>query len=309
MCISGKPHSFLVSSLGLLLVFRTNSAYQRFAEGRKIWENILSVSRNISRLATLYEKDLGGERRHRILRLLGAFPYLLHRHIIPGTGCLDPKEYQQLKGTKFAMKLNEFVDRNEKVDYYSDLTSTLSSGNIVSYLYSTTKAKLKRIFRLRRRSRRFISGNDNGESPIYQVEASSKDPNDYDDEECDVCMVDKRSLAWCLLPPSALRKLTKEKLCPPLWCCDRMSAEICEIPFSTIFTSRERLAFLSQIDKLSKSIGECERIHQTAVPLNYARHSLRSLTIWLFSLPFALVADFGLLTAPVMGVISWLLFG
>jgi hypothetical protein len=44
-------------------------------------------------------------------------------------------------------------------------------------------------------------------------------------------------------------------------------------------------------------------------PLNYARHSLRSLTIWLFSLPFALVSEFGVLTAPVMGVISWLLFG
>jgi Bestrophin, RFP-TM, chloride channel len=30
MCISGTAHSFLVSALGLLLVFRTNSAYQRF---------------------------------------------------------------------------------------------------------------------------------------------------------------------------------------------------------------------------------------------------------------------------------------
>jgi hypothetical protein len=30
ICIGSAPHSFLVSSLGLLLVFRTNSAYQRF---------------------------------------------------------------------------------------------------------------------------------------------------------------------------------------------------------------------------------------------------------------------------------------
>ena len=30
MCIGSTPHNFLVSSLGLLLVFRTNSAYQRF---------------------------------------------------------------------------------------------------------------------------------------------------------------------------------------------------------------------------------------------------------------------------------------
>lgn len=44
-------------------------------------------------------------------------------------------------------------------------------------------------------------------------------------------------------------------------------------------------------------------------PLNYARHSLRSLTIWLFTLPFVLVREFGLLTAPVMGIIAWLLFG
>lgn len=74
MCISSKPHSFLVSALGLLLVFRTNSAYQRFAEGRKIWENILSLSRNISRLACLYVEDLGTERKIRVFRLLGAFP-------------------------------------------------------------------------------------------------------------------------------------------------------------------------------------------------------------------------------------------
>ena len=74
MCISSKPHNFLVSALGLLLVFRTNSAYQRFAEGRKIWENILSLSRNISRLACLYEEDLGQERKIRVFRLLGAFP-------------------------------------------------------------------------------------------------------------------------------------------------------------------------------------------------------------------------------------------
>lgn len=31
MCITSTPHSLMVSALGLLLVFRTNSAYQRFA--------------------------------------------------------------------------------------------------------------------------------------------------------------------------------------------------------------------------------------------------------------------------------------
>jgi putative membrane protein len=57
------------------------------------------------------------------------------------------------------------------------------------------------------------------------------------------------------------------------------------------------------------SVSECARIHQTAVPQNYARHSLQSLSIWLVTLPFALVQELDLLTGPVMVVTAWLLFG
>jgi hypothetical protein len=66
---------------------------------------------------------------------------------------------------------------------------------------------------------------------------------------------------------------------------------------------------LQHIEKLTNAVGQCERIHQTAVPLNYARHSLRSLTIWLFTLPFCLVKDMGFLTPLVAAVTAWTLFG
>jgi predicted membrane chloride channel (bestrophin family) len=82
-----------------------------------------------------------------------------------------------------------------------------------------------------------------------------------------------------------------------------------DIPYGPNFSSRERLSLLGFVEKLTNAVGQCERIHQTAVPLNYARHSLRSLTLWLFTLPFALVQDLGFLTGPAMGVIAWLLFG
>jgi hypothetical protein len=36
LSISSTPHSFLVSALGLLLVFRTNTAYQRFEVGNRM---------------------------------------------------------------------------------------------------------------------------------------------------------------------------------------------------------------------------------------------------------------------------------
>jgi predicted membrane chloride channel (bestrophin family) len=60
---------------------------------------------------------------------------------------------------------------------------------------------------------------------------------------------------------------------------------------------------------LSRCIGGAERIHQTVVPLNYARHTLRALTLWLLTLPFALVKDLQLGTGPVLFLVAWLLFG
>ena len=35
--------------LGLLLVFRTNTAYERFWEGRKLWGELVNTSRNLAR--------------------------------------------------------------------------------------------------------------------------------------------------------------------------------------------------------------------------------------------------------------------
>lgn len=85
MCITSGPHSLTVSALGLLLVFRTNTAYQRFSEGRKIWEQILSNSRDLYRLCKLYEEDMGTVKLRRVQRLLAAFPYLLRFRIRPNS--------------------------------------------------------------------------------------------------------------------------------------------------------------------------------------------------------------------------------
>jgi len=88
-----------------------------------------------------------------------------------------------------------------------------------------------------------------------------------------------------------------------------MAQEIKEVGDGPNFSARERLALIAHVNKLSASIGGAERIHQTVVPLNYARHTLRALTVWLFSLPFALVRELELLTGPSLFLVSWLLFG
>ena len=122
------------------------------------------------------------------------------------------------------------------------------------------------------------------------------------------CWVDKRSLPWSLLPNYVLDRIATS-LNRPLWVCDHMATEVASLSFTGKWTNRERLQYFDKVEKLSNAIGECERIHHTAVPLNYARHSLRSLTLWLLTLPFALIKDLGFLTGPVMGIVAWLLFG
>jgi predicted membrane chloride channel (bestrophin family) len=81
--IPTAPHSLTMSALGLLLVFRTNSAYQRFAEGREIWERIINTSRDLYRYIMMYEDDITIDKRRRLQRLLAAFPYLLRHRIRP----------------------------------------------------------------------------------------------------------------------------------------------------------------------------------------------------------------------------------
>jgi len=261
MCINGTPHGFLVSSLGLLLVFRTNSAYQRFNEGRKIWESILSLSRNMSRMVSLYENEVESERKRRILNLVASFPYLLRNHIRPGCFC----EADNGKGIPDECS---FILKDPSIE----MVETRHEGDKQA-LGGTTRP------------------------PSYHATPKRE------------CWVDRRTFPWSLCENKQALKQLAESENRPLWVCDRMSREIMEIPYGDNFTSRERLTLLGKIDKLTDTVGQCERIHQTAVPLNYARHSLRSLSLWLLTLPFTLVKDLGLLTIPAMAVTSWVLFG
>ena len=83
MLITKTPHSLLGSALGLLLVFRTNTAYSRFWEGRKIWEHVTNLSRDTSRMVRLYRREMGAAKVERCLGLLAAFPFLLRQRVQP----------------------------------------------------------------------------------------------------------------------------------------------------------------------------------------------------------------------------------
>lgn len=73
--------SILGIILGLLLVFRTNTAYDRWWEGRKLWGQLVNVSRGLSRQL---DAMLGASRtdvRETYAHMLSAFPASLAMHL------------------------------------------------------------------------------------------------------------------------------------------------------------------------------------------------------------------------------------
>ncbi len=54
LAIPSTAHAMVGTALGLLLVFRTNSSYDRFWEGRKLWGGITNECRNLARQTSVW---------------------------------------------------------------------------------------------------------------------------------------------------------------------------------------------------------------------------------------------------------------
>lgn len=74
-------HTLLGMVISLLLVFRTNTAYERWWEGRKLWGSLVNSSRNLAMKlnAMLAEEDT--DARKELQRLIALYPEVLKLHL------------------------------------------------------------------------------------------------------------------------------------------------------------------------------------------------------------------------------------
>jgi ion channel-forming bestrophin family protein len=192
--------------LGLLLVFRTNTAYDRFWEGRKAWGMMNNNVRNLARIMWLsIDERVTGDRERKIaaLEMLPAFAiatkiYLRNQPLEPElANVFSPAQLQQLQAVQspalqIAFWLSDYLQCEHR------------RGNI----------------------------------GVYQMNELQRTINN---------MVD--------------------------------------------------------------TLGTCERILRTPMPLAYAIHLKQLLLIYCLLLPFKMVGDLGWGTAPVVGLVSFTLFG
>lgn len=99
--VSSTSHVLFGLTLGLLLVFRTNSSYDRYWEGRRLWGLIVNDCRNLGRSASVQltaSRDLATE----VISWTIAFPYATMYRLRgkaglgPAAGMLDEEEVQSV---------------------------------------------------------------------------------------------------------------------------------------------------------------------------------------------------------------------
>ncbi len=74
-------HTLLGFAISMLLVFRTNTAYDRWWEGRKLWGSLVNNSRNLAmKLNIILPKEEKAQRSF-FRKIIPAFAYALHNHL------------------------------------------------------------------------------------------------------------------------------------------------------------------------------------------------------------------------------------
>lgn len=74
-------HTLLGFAISMLLVFRTNTAYDRWWEGRKLWGSLVNNSRNLAlKLAAILPAEEKSQRSF-FRKIIPAYAFALHNHL------------------------------------------------------------------------------------------------------------------------------------------------------------------------------------------------------------------------------------
>jgi ion channel-forming bestrophin family protein len=81
--LKGIPalHSLLGFAISMLLVFRTNTAYDRWWEGRKLWGALVNNSRNLAIKLAVMLPESEKEQRTFFRKIIPAYAYALFNHL------------------------------------------------------------------------------------------------------------------------------------------------------------------------------------------------------------------------------------
>jgi hypothetical protein len=138
------PFTLSSPALGLLLVFRTNTCYSRWDEGRQAWESIINNSRTCIRLGTIWADTTQPgsiEKLERLADTVWAFSRSLMFHLLGPMedGAAYAKDLSKLKDQEFAAGLWDV--RHKPTRALKEMTEALAAIPFQSILYQVEAEK------------------------------------------------------------------------------------------------------------------------------------------------------------------------
>lgn len=110
-------HSLLGFVISMLLVFRTNTAYDRWWEGRKLWGELVNSSRNFALKVNTMLPEHAAAEKEILFALISNFPFVLKEHL---RGRFNENEFEQNQAitaqelSKYSHKPNALARTIEK---------------------------------------------------------------------------------------------------------------------------------------------------------------------------------------------------
>jgi len=293
--------------VGLILVFRNGTSYDRYYEGRKGFGSITSQARNLARLIWVQvalppQDDTSGKtpatditplqlRRRKVdaLKLIISYVYSVKHYLREEDG-LEWDDFVGVIPESFLRSYSGRQSRRSSIStgYHAVSEHGSSVGNsrpaspglsgCPSTDGSSSPVATKRV-RVKRSSDRVVTAR----SPLIEGH-SAIDFQAYNNVSIPFPLVIAHELARILF---AFRR-------------DGLLETVGPAGVNTMNTSVSGL-----VDQLTN----VERIANTPIPKSYGIHLKQCVTLYLFSLPFTLVKELGWATVPVITVVAFTFMG
>ncbi len=122
-------HSLLGIVLGLFLVFRTNSAYDRWWEGRKLWGSLLNNTRNLAQKLNAFLDKTEEKNRLWFAIMISNFAISVREHLRDGVN-IDELEITDDFGFKEALQAIKHVPNKISSFMYERINLLYKDGKI-----------------------------------------------------------------------------------------------------------------------------------------------------------------------------------
>ncbi len=136
----GSFHSFLGLAFSLLLVFRINSAYDKWWEGRKLWGRLVNETRNMAtKFATFIPKS-EKEKRNYVATLIHNYPFALKEHLRDN---MDWEEFENTENLIEELKKKNHIPNALSQKLYEFAKKLKDNGEISEEEFLSLDKELK----------------------------------------------------------------------------------------------------------------------------------------------------------------------